>query len=162
VGATLEHRLGFEHFYRDEREPLLRALLFTLDDRELALEATDEALARAYERWDEVAAKDNPAGWVYRVALNFARNRVRRRVLERDRPLLGATSAPAAEDLTDPALAAALARLPLDQRTVVVLRFHLDWSVEDVAAALGIARGTVKSRLHRALRRLETMLQEQG
>ena len=40
----------------------------------------------------------------------------------------------------------------------MVLRYHLDWSVDDVAAALDIAPGTVKSRLHRALRRLATQL----
>jgi RNA polymerase sigma factor (sigma-70 family) len=162
VGTTLEHRLTFEAFYRSEREPLLRALLFTLNDADLALEATDEALARAYERWDEVAEKDNPAGWTYRVALNFARNRLRRRVLERDRPVRGQLTAPGADQIADPAIARALARLPLEQRSVVVLRFHLDWSIEDVADALGIATGTVKSRLHRGLRRLESLLKEHG
>jgi RNA polymerase sigma-70 factor (ECF subfamily) len=67
---------------------------------------------------------------------------------------------PGADTMADPAVAAAVALLPLDQRAVVVLRFYLDWSTEEVATALGIAEGTVKSRLHRALRRLETSLQE--
>ncbi|HET8617959.1 MAG TPA: sigma-70 family RNA polymerase sigma factor [Acidimicrobiales bacterium] len=57
-------------------------------------------------------------------------------------------------------LAAALARLPVDQRSVVVLRYYLDWSLDQIAAGLGIAPGTVKSRLHRALRRLENSLRE--
>ena len=53
----------------------------------------------------------------------------------------------------------ALRALPLDQRAVVVLRYYLDWSQEDVAAALDIPVGTVKSRIHRALKKLE---QEMG
>jgi RNA polymerase sigma-70 factor (ECF subfamily) len=156
----LEHPAVFEHFYRDEREELLRAVVFTLNDHDLALESVDEALLRAWERWPEVSAMANPAGWVYRVAINFARNRVRRRVLERRRPPYGELPAPGADQIADPAVATAIAALPLDQRTIVVLRFHRDWSVEEVADALGIAAGTVKSRLHRALRRLEVQLQE--
>ena len=50
------------------------------------------------------------------------------------------------------------AGLPLDQRSVVVLRYYLDWSTEEMAEAMGVAPGTVKSRLHRALRRLERAL----
>jgi RNA polymerase sigma-70 factor (ECF subfamily) len=45
---------------------------------------------------------------------------------------------------------------------VVVLRYYLDWSTEEVAEALGVAEGTVKSRLHRALRRLESSLGRQA
>jgi hypothetical protein len=55
-----------------------------------------------------------------------------------------------------PRCARALARMPLEQRTVIVLRYHLDWAIDEIAAALGCAPGTVKSRLHRGLQRLET------
>jgi RNA polymerase sigma-70 factor (ECF subfamily) len=53
---------------------------------------------------------------------------------------------------------AALDRLAVDQRAVVVLRYYLDWSEARTAAALGIAPGTVKSRLSRALDRLAVLL----
>ena len=42
---------GFEDFYQAERAPVLRAVVFALGDVDLGAEATDEALARAYERW---------------------------------------------------------------------------------------------------------------
>ena len=126
----------------------------------LARECVDEAMTRAYERWAHVGAMDRPAGWVYRVAVNQARNRGRRRRTERDRRPPPVAPVPGADTMADPAVAAAVALLPLDQRAVVVLRFYLDWSTEEVATALGIAEGTVKSRLHRALRRLETSLRE--
>jgi RNA polymerase sigma factor (sigma-70 family) len=159
VEAAVDRPLAFEHFYRTERPGLLRAVQFTIEDRDLATEAIDEAFVRAYERWDSVRAMGNPCGWVYMVAVNWARNRLRRRGVERRKPPHPELPREL-EGVADPALAAAIAQLPLDQRSVVVMRFHLDWSVDEVAEALGVAPGTVKSRLHRALRRLESMLEE--
>ena len=156
----MERHTSFEEFYRAEWASLVRAVSFTLGDRELARESTDEAMARAYERWDRVAEMANPAGWTFRVAVNFARNRVRRRLIERRRPPRVDGHPPDLDGVADPAVARAVAALPLDQRAVVVLRFYLDGATEDVATALGIAPGTVKSRLHRGLRRLETTLRE--
>lgn len=158
--ALVERDEAFEAFYRRTRGDALRTAVFILNDPDLAVDAVDEAMARAFERWDTLAEASNAVGWVVRVAVNFGRNRQRRRLLERRRPLLtvergGELPAPA-----DPAMARALARLSLDQRAVVVLRFHLDWSVDQVAEALQIAPGTVKSRLHRALGRLESLLED--
>ena len=155
----MERERVFEEFYRSQRATLLRAVVFALDDPDLGLEATDEALTRAYERWDHVSTMRNPAGWVFRVAVNFGRNKLRRRGLERRKPPPAERDRTDVEGVADPALDRALRRLPLDQRTVIVLRFHLDWTIDDIAAALDCAAGTVKSRLHRGLHRLETMLE---
>ena len=149
----------FDGFFVETRPRLIRALRFTVGHDDLATEVVDEAMARAYDRWTEVSSMANPSGWVYRVALNLARNRARRLALERRRPLRPRLVHDD-EAVADPALARALASLPADQRAVLVLRFYLDWSVEEVAGALGVAPGTVKSRVHRGLRRLETMLEE--
>lgn len=150
--------MGFEAFYRAERADILRAVVMTLDDRDLALDCVDEALARAYERWDSLETMTNPAGWVFRVAVNCGLNRHRRRRLERLRPLRPDPPPSDLDGVADPTMARALARLSVEHRTVVILRYHLDWTVEQIADALDIAAGTVKSRLHRALRRLETLL----
>ena len=72
----------FEDFYQAERATLLRAVAFALGDVDLGAEATDEAMARAYERWGDVGEMANPSGWVYRVAVNLGYNRTRRRALE--------------------------------------------------------------------------------
>ncbi|MCU0261734.1 MAG: hypothetical protein MUE78_12000 [Ilumatobacteraceae bacterium] len=149
----------FERFFRAEVGPVQRSLTLTLGDADLAAEATAEAMARAFARWPKVSGYDNPAAWVHRVGLNWATSRWRKRrreVLtdhEPDRSLDAAVTA-------DPELTSALARLDIDQRAVVVLRYHLDWSEADTAAALGIAPGTVKSRLSRALTRLAEMLED--
>jgi RNA polymerase sigma-70 factor (ECF subfamily) len=111
-------------------------------------------MVRAYQRWDRVSTLDNPAGWVYRVGLNHARSRLRR-LLRRPPP----PHTIAAEfTVADPAIERALARLSVDHRAVVVCRHLLGWSEAQTAAALELRPGTVKSRLTRALTRLEAEL----
>jgi RNA polymerase sigma-70 factor (ECF subfamily) len=146
---------GFSDFYRTTWPGVARALAVALGDRDLAVDATDEAMARAYPRWATLSGYDNPGAWVYRVGLNWARSRIRRlaRALPfRDRNEV--TDPP----IADPALRTALANLPVELRSVVVCRLLLDWSVEATADALELNPGTVKSRLHRALHALETTL----
>ena len=141
---------GFTDFYRTSYEPVAKALAYALGDVELGAEAADEAMARAFARWSKVVDYDNPAGWVYRVGLNWARSVHRR--LARRMPFVEreVVEPPCA----DPEVAAALGRLDAKHRDVVVCRLLLDWSVGETASALELAPGTVKSRLHHALRRL--------
>jgi RNA polymerase sigma-70 factor (ECF subfamily) len=146
---------AFAEFYRSSWDQVARGLAATIGDPALAGEATDEAMARAYERWGTVAGYEFPAGWVYRVGLNWARSHHRRlsraRPLRRDEPVtLG--------HVAEPSVRAALLELPVKYRSVVVCRLLLDWSVEETANALNIAPGTVKSRLSRALTVLESTL----
>src|SRR3954462_8712699 len=68
-----------EDFYATARPSIARALALALGDVDLATEATDEALARAYERWPLVSRLERPEGWVYRVAMNWALSILRRR-----------------------------------------------------------------------------------
>lgn len=152
----LQHA-SFEAFYRQNRQHLFRALALTLGDRDLAAEAADEAMARAYQHWRSVQAYDNQAGWAYRVGLNWARSRLRKR----KRELLADKVPEAATEIhfTDPDLDRAVRALPVDSRAVVVLRHYMDWSTDEVAKALGIRPGTVKSRLHRAMAELRTRLE---
>jgi RNA polymerase sigma factor (sigma-70 family) len=147
---------SFELFYGTARDTVGRALALTLRDPELAADAVDEAMVRAYQHWPKVSGLDNPAGWAYRVGLNYARSRVRRR-RGREHLLHG----PQHQDppTVEPAIAGAVGRLPARQRAVVVCRFLLGWSEAETATALGIRPGTVKSRLHRALGALQLELE---
>jgi DNA-directed RNA polymerase specialized sigma24 family protein len=147
-------RLEFEDFYRDAYVAIARALTATLSDLDLATEATDEAMVRAYVRWEKIRDYDNPGGWVYRVGLNWARSARRR--IGRALPFHEHHTVDA--ELSDPAPYAALRELVVPMRSVVVCRLLLDWSVDQTAAALHIKPGTVKSRLHRALAQLERSL----
>ncbi len=147
----------FHNFYRDETEGLYRALALALGDADLAQEAVDEGMARAYQRWRKIGGYDNPAGWVYRVGLNWGRSRLRK---TNNEVLTRSMQAGSFSHDIDPDLQNALAKLSIDARAVVVLRYLLGWSTADTAAALKIAEGTVKSRLSRSLSDLESMLEE--
>jgi RNA polymerase sigma-70 factor, ECF subfamily len=94
------------------------------------------------------------------VAVNMARSRLRRiRVEFRARGRLAAPpSGEPSADVVD--LRRALAALPARQREAVVLRYYLDLDVADVAAAMRVAEGTVKTNLHRARRSLAQALGE--
>lgn len=146
---------SFEYFYATERVRLGRAVALALGEVDLAAEATDEAFARAYERWATIS-RGNPAGWVYRVALNWALSVLRRRKLRRDRPLYDSQVSDFA--VGDPAVGKALAALDPMHRGVVVCRHLLGWSVAETADALHLREGTVKSRLARANQILRTQL----
>lgn len=146
---------SFHDFYAAHRDQVGRALAMTLRDTDLAADSVDEAMARAYQRWDSVSTMDNPAGWVYRVGLNVARSRLRRVMRRRPEPRVEQVPEPT---LTEPAIVRALAELSVDHRAVVVCRLLLGWSEAETAAALHIRPGTAKSRLHRALTSLEPKL----
>ena len=148
----------FDDFYSSHRDDMARALGLALRDAELGAEAADEAFARACQRWGIVSAYANPQGWVYRVGLNWARSWMRRARRERERrPLLAQPHA--IEDRPrDLDLEHALDSLNDAHRAVIVARFYLDWSVAETATALGIASGTVKSRLSRGLEQLRAVL----
>jgi RNA polymerase sigma-70 factor (sigma-E family) len=120
-----------------------------------AEDVTQSALARLYVAWPRVRV-DRAEAYARTVLIRTVID-ARRRFWRRERPTgdLPDVVVPAAaspEDRLD--LAQALAGLPVGQRAVVVLRFWEDWSVDEVATALAISPGTVKSRSSRALEAL--------
>lgn len=146
----------FSTFCEVHGDRLARALALALGNRELGQDAAAEGLARAWERWGKVSEYDNPAGWVYRVGLNWGRSRLRR--VRREVTTDVFPDAGAVDHHTDRAVLDALRELSADHRAVVVGRLYLDWSEADVAAALDLPAGTVKSRLSRALSQLDARL----
>ena len=151
----------FETFYRSEAAAMERAMILALGDVEFGRDATAEGFARALQRWKTVGGFDNPSGWVFRVGLNWASSRRRRR--RRDdvhRVAVGPSSTIDRTDGLSGEVVAALHTLSQEHRTVVVARHVLDWSEADVAEALDIPPGTVKSRASRALSRLAELLED--
>jgi RNA polymerase sigma factor (sigma-70 family) len=147
--------LSFEAWYADARPALARALALSIGDSDLAREAIDEAMTRAYGSWAKVSQLDNPAGWVYRVAMNWAVSVFRRR----RRPERTLHALPSDMPMPmDAAVAAAFDALDVKHRAVVVCRYLLGWSERQTAEALKIPAGTVKSRLSRATAELRIQL----
>lgn len=148
--------LSFETFYGDHYTAIARALSVTLGNAAWGQEAADEAMTRAYDKWSRISEYHNPAGWCYRVGLNWARSWHRK--LARRLPWTDdGIELPRTPDVT---LDAALADLDLKYRSVVVCRYLLDWSTDETAEALELAPGTVKSRLSTGLDKLHHALAE--
>lgn len=141
---------AFTDFVSDVEVKLRRALTGALGI-ELGREATAEALAYGWEHWSRIRVMDNPAGYLYRVGVNHGRKSRQRRV---SLPLVPATKLPWVE----PALPAALARLPEQQRVAVFLVCGHEWSMSEVAELLGVSKGTVQKHVERAMKRLRRRL----
>jgi RNA polymerase sigma-70 factor (ECF subfamily) len=130
-----------------------------LRDGDLARDAVQDAMVRAWRDLPGLRDPDRFGPWLHRLTVNAcldqARQRSRRHIEVEldpiDHPAVGDAAIQVAErDVID----RALTRLDPEQRAVVVLRFFLDLSLPETASALGIPIGTVKSRLHRALERM--------
>ena len=119
-----------------------------------------EALTRAWARWGRVSRLDSPEAWTYRVAVNLARSRHRRRqaeqrALARVGPIDGEVREVSADAIT---VRDAVAALPERMRAALVLRYFADLPVDEVAEILGCASGTVKSLTSQAIDRLRTVI----
>jgi RNA polymerase sigma-70 factor (sigma-E family) len=140
----------FAEFYRASRDSCLRAVAAVIGDPELAEEQVAEAFTRAWMSWGKVRQHAAPKAWVVRTALNLGVSWWRRR--RREVPLADHDAATAdTSGGVDPALIAALRRLPLRQREVLALRIFLDLDTETTAKVIGIAPGTVTAHLSRAV-----------
>lgn len=142
---------------------LARAIL--ADDRE-AEDALQDACLAAWRRGDSLRDLDRFQPWFERILINGCRDRLRGRQRQRVRTIaLQAAWRADGEGLAfDPAspdgeLDQAFDRLDPDHRIVVLLRYWQDLTVEDIAERLGVPAGTVKSRLHYALRTMRTTLE---
>ena len=129
---------------------------FGADD---AADAVQDAFIAADRSWWRVGRYDDPAGWVRRVALNRLLNgrRDRRRRVEILAGVLAVDDSVLDESLLD--LRREVQQLPPRMQAAVCLHYLADLSTAEVATALGISVGTVKSSLHDARRRLRVSLE---
>jgi RNA polymerase sigma factor (sigma-70 family) len=136
-----------------------------------AEDAAQSAFIKAYHALGRFRSDAAFRPWLLKIVANEARNRRRsagRREglqlrLEGDPPREDAAPSPEAAVLAGErrrALVEALNSLKEDERRVIALRYLLDLSEKEMAAALGVARGTVKSRLARAMKKLGAVLDE--
>lgn len=161
AATTVEDRI--RTFLSGEQRRVVATVSLWCASPDDALDAVTDATGRAWERLARGESIDNLAAWVTRVAMNRVRSGHRRRDTARRKGHLVAVVA----DATDDPIAAtaahldlrrALAHLTDRQRVVVALHHGLDRSIDEIAAELGVAPGTVKSTLHQARARLATIL----
>lgn len=147
---------SFEDGFRDLFPKLVRTLMVACGDKELAADIAQETMAKAYARWGMVNDLELPAAWVRKVAVNGLRDELRKRAkrktsndftieLSTIEAIEKSLPAPMAVDF-----ARALSVLPDQQRIAATLRFVDDASEKEIAQAMGVSKGTVKTHLHHA------------
>jgi RNA polymerase sigma-70 factor (sigma-E family) len=143
----------FDQFMRGRWPAMVRLAYGLTGDAGHAEDLAQAAFARAYASWGRVSRAGDPDAYVRRIVINANRSSLRRRrVTEELRADLADTLAVHHQaPPEDGALLAALSRLGPRQRAVVVLRYWLDLSEAETAAALNCSVGTVKSQASRAL-----------
>ncbi|MDR1989381.1 MAG: sigma-70 family RNA polymerase sigma factor [Acidobacteriaceae bacterium] len=169
--------VAFAELVTEHQRMVVQLALNLLGDREEALDLSQEVFLRVFRTIPRFRGQSSLKTWIYRIAVNQARNRHRfwrrrRRgdqvpldvhIAEHGELLSSHTSRPdrvfAQQELAA-RLERALASLPFDQRTAIVLREVDGLSYDEIAYSLGVAVGTVKSRLTRARQTLRVTLRE--
>jgi RNA polymerase sigma-70 factor (ECF subfamily) len=137
--------LRFEDFYEAQHRSLFGAMCLITGNRHDAEEITQEAFVTIWERWDRVEGMENPAGYLYRTAMNTFRMRFRRAKIAARRV---ARSVAKSDDLdvfeARHELDRGLATLTPRQRAAVVLTELLELSSVEAGKAMGVKPATVR------------------
>ena len=148
MAAWSEGEEGFRAFVA-QAEPRLRRGLMATYGMDRGREATAEALAFAWERWDKVRQMVNPVGYLFRVGQSRTRIRKERSLFSRSEDK---------EVWVEPGLPKALGNLPERQRVIVYLVHAYGLPVHEVAELLALRDATVRTHLRRGLASLRRSL----
>lgn len=166
ITSAVWRRQRMEAFAALDEARLLQAYrLATLILRNTAEaeDATQEAISRAWSSWGTLRDRDRFNAWFDRILVNVCRNRMRHsrtlHIVALDNAFEVAATDSHGSTLARLALEPAFARLNPDQRIIVVLRYWRDLPIEEIAERLAIPSGTVKSRLHYALKSLRAAIE---
>ena len=164
VAAQSGDAEAFGRLARAELPAAYRLALSIVRSPAEAEDAVQDAFLRAWRDVGQLRSADLWPAWFRRLTVRAAIDQTRRRRV-RVVDIEAAEEQAAADDLglvaDRLALTAGFGRLRAEDRAIIALRFLEDLEVPDVAASLGIPLGTAKSRLHRALRRLEDEMRRQ-
>jgi RNA polymerase sigma-70 factor (sigma-E family) len=155
TGAWPSGRAAVSELFHLHYRRLVGLAVLLVADRETAEDVVQEAFEALYRHYARLRDPQAAVAYLNRAVVNGSRSRLRRRKTERAYELPKAGLEPSAEssgvhrgELSE--LAAAVAALPRRQREVVVLRYFLDLSEEQIADWLGVSRGSVKRHASRA------------
>lgn len=144
-------------------EPRVRGVLWRLLDDERDLEeATQDTFVQAWRSLGRFRSEARFSTWIYRIAVNEALQRRRRKRLpeaELDETAPAAPADPSEDAELNRFLAARIRELPPDQRAALVLRDLEGLSNQEVADVLGISLASAKSRIHRARMQIRAELE---
>ncbi|MFJ9466156.1 RNA polymerase sigma factor [Streptomyces caniferus] len=166
--APPEPRPTISELYHAHRLNMVRLAVLLVDDRATAEDVVQDAFAALYKRHGEQLGEvDNALAYLRTAVVNAARSVLRRRRTARDYIPPYEADAPSAEerivlDEEHREVLAALSGLTARRREVLVLRYWGELTEAQIAATLGISRGSVKSIASRALNSLEKILEERS
>jgi RNA polymerase sigma factor (sigma-70 family) len=150
--------IDYAAFFRAEFAAVTRTAYLVLHDRDAAEDVSQDAFTQLHLHWAKISRYDRPDAWVRRVAIRMAIRAVRRhRLLD---GLLGRLEPPRQEQGADLDLAAALLRLPPQQRAAIALHYYEDRPLTEVAQILSCSHATAKVHVFKARRRLASLLGE--
>jgi RNA polymerase sigma-70 factor (ECF subfamily) len=155
--ALAGRRSAFERLTQARLDRAYQIAAALLGDPDEAQDAVQDAAEQSWDDFSRLRDEARFDAWFDAIVVHRCRDRLRRR---RIRPLLlvdppdRAGPDMAARSVERDALRRALAKLDVDHRTVVILRFGPDLTLAEIAERTGEREGTVKSRLHYALRQL--------
>jgi RNA polymerase sigma-70 factor (ECF subfamily) len=149
--------------YEQYSERIYRLALRTMRNADDAFDVTQDAFVRAFAGIESFDGRSGLGTWLYRIAVNEALQRLRRRRIEQKHLKLLEREAqshqPRNSDVDGPDLEAALAELSDQARTILLLKYQEGLDYARIAQALGCAAGTVASRLSRARDQLRQLLE---
>lgn len=156
---------GVSELYAAHWNALARLAYLMVHDITLAEDITQDALVAVHQRWGDLRDSQAAIGYVRRTIVNRARSALRHQgVVDRYARRTGAQESvvsaehTAMQHVEHEEMLHALHALSDKQREVLILRYYSDLSEAEIADALGISRGAVKTHAHRGLARLRTML----
>jgi RNA polymerase sigma-70 factor (sigma-E family) len=161
AGDEQEHSFGV--LYQARRLAMVRLAAFLVGDVHVAEDIVQDAFAGLHAHWGRLRDEQSAEGYLRRAVVNGSRSLLRRRRTARGYTWPVAADEPGADTAVLAAfersqLRRAVSRLPVRQREVLVLRYWADLSVAEIADAMGISAGTVKSTASRAVQALESVL----
>jgi RNA polymerase sigma-70 factor (sigma-E family) len=150
--------------YSTEYRSLVRISVVLVGDVGTAEEVVQECFIAMYAAWRRLKNVDKAVNYLRRSVVNRSRSVLRRRIVADKHVPKHEPDMPSAEQgaitrLERLAVIAALRSLPLRQREAIMLRYYLDLSEEEVASAMRISRGAVKSHTARAKAALRAVLE---
>jgi RNA polymerase sigma-70 factor (ECF subfamily) len=157
-GIASQVAADYTAFFRVEFAAVTRTAYLVLHDRDAAEDVAQDAFTQLYLNWPKISAYERPDAWVRRIAMRMAvRAASRQRFLS---GLLGRLEAPRQGSGGDLDLAAAMRRLPPQQRAAVALHYYEGRPLAEVAQILNCSHATAKVHVFKARRRLAALLGE--
>src|SRR6185503_15054787 len=157
-GIASQVAADYAAFFRAEFTAVTRTAYLVLHDRDAAEDVAQDAFTQLYVNWAKISRYERPDAWVRRIAVRMAvRAANRGRLLG---TLLGRLEVPRSESGADLDLAAALRRLPPQQRAAVALHYYEDRPLAEVAQILNCSHATAKVHVFKARRKLAALLGE--